>query len=205
MNNFKWQSVIGGWIFLLPLESHLLRTASGLNCPTVSLRRMWSITTSEQIQNRAGSKLTKPNSGETTWKIASLNTCRLLFWKMLKLSVILRDFEIKFMLNNGRNKFSFSWRLVVKFFNLKWRNIVTHGQLKENLYIHMHCNLMNKNVPLRCEFEFRSDEVYSIQHYVIKFVSVSIIDWNFTKNVLYWCYMYKQFFFFTNLSFIFLY
>jgi hypothetical protein len=49
----------------------------------------------------------------------------------------------------------------------------------------MHCNLMNKNVPLRCEFEFRSDEVYSIQHYVIKFVSVSIIDWNFTKNVLY--------------------
>jgi hypothetical protein len=44
---------------------------------------------------------------------------------------------------------------------------------------------MNKNVPLRCEFEFRSDEVYSIQHYVIKFVSVSIIDWNFTKNFLY--------------------
>jgi hypothetical protein len=23
--------------------------------------------------------------------------------------------------------------------------------------------------------------------------NVSIIDWNFTKNVLYWCYMYKQF------------
>ena len=35
----------------------------------------------------------------------------------------------------------------------------------------MHCNLMTKNVPLRCEFEFRSDEVYSIQQYVIKFVS----------------------------------
>jgi hypothetical protein len=31
--------------------------------------------------------------------------------------------------------------------------------------------LMTKNVPLRCEFEFRSDEVYSIQQYVIKFVS----------------------------------
>jgi hypothetical protein len=38
------------------------------------------------------------------------------------------DFEIKFVLNNGRNKFSFSCPCAP-------RNIVTHGQLKENLYI----------------------------------------------------------------------
>ena len=28
--------------------------------------------------------------------------------------------------------------LNVKFNSLEWRNIVTHGQLKENLYIHHH-------------------------------------------------------------------
>ena len=61
-----------------------------------------------------------------------------------------KDFEMKFVLNNGRNKFSFSYGglryfstleslwLVVKIFNLtlEWRNIVTHGQLKENLYVY---------------------------------------------------------------------
>ena len=113
MNNFKWQSVIARWIFLLPLESHLLRTASGLNCPTVSLRWIWSITkplhrSKSKIEKArtdpARSKLTKSNSGksswiappkkkgETTWKIASLNTCCLLFWKMLKLSWSLFSF-----------------------------------------------------------------------------------------------------------------
>ena len=59
-----------------------------------------------------------------------------------------KDFEIKFVLNNGRNKFSFScsrglrhfstpdglWSKF-KFNSLEWRNIVAHGQLKENLYI----------------------------------------------------------------------
>jgi hypothetical protein len=54
-----------------------------------------------------------------------------------------KDFEIKFVLNNGRNKFSFMWitiflhsrELNLKFYSLEWRNVVTHGQLKENLYI----------------------------------------------------------------------
>jgi hypothetical protein len=66
-----------------------------------------------------------------------------------------KDFEIKFVLNNGRNKFSFSYdisplsrvklkiltaRLTAcgsnfKFNSLEWRNIVSHGQLKENLYL----------------------------------------------------------------------
>ena len=32
MNNFKWQYLVGEWIFLLPLESHLLRTDSGFTC-----------------------------------------------------------------------------------------------------------------------------------------------------------------------------
>jgi hypothetical protein len=31
------------WIFLLPLESHHFRTASGFTCLTVSLRRTWGI------------------------------------------------------------------------------------------------------------------------------------------------------------------
>jgi hypothetical protein len=73
---------------------------------TVSLRWMWSITkplhrSKSKIEKSRtdplGSKLTKPNPGksswnspppkeEMTWKIASLNTCRLLFRKMLKLS-----------------------------------------------------------------------------------------------------------------------
>ena len=55
-----------------------------------------------------------------------------------------KDFEIKFVLNNGRNKFSFMWitiflhsrELNLKCYSLEWRNVVTHGQLKENLYIH---------------------------------------------------------------------
>jgi hypothetical protein len=69
---------------------------------------------------------------------------------------LISNFEIKFVLNNGRNKFSFSvgydisplsrvklkmliTRLTAcgknfKFNSLEWRNIVTRGLLKENLY-----------------------------------------------------------------------
>ena len=39
------------WIFLLPLESHLLRTSSGYTCPTVLLRWTWSISNPHRCRN----------------------------------------------------------------------------------------------------------------------------------------------------------
>ena len=53
-----------------------------------------------------------------------------------------KDFEIKFVSDNGRNKFSFSCPCGLRYFStLEWRNIVTHGQLKENLYIYISCGV----------------------------------------------------------------
>jgi hypothetical protein len=69
----------------------------------------------------------------------------------------LKDFEIKFVLNNGRNKFSFSCPCGLQYFST-WRNIVTHGQLKENRYIP---SLERDNLVefhYLSAFEIRSDE-----------------------------------------------
>jgi hypothetical protein len=55
--------------------SHLLKTASGFTCPTVSLRWMWSINSLyrsnckiEKLRaNSAGSELTEPSAGKMSW------------------------------------------------------------------------------------------------------------------------------------------